>query len=151
MSLKKLSIIFSIALLVFVNSMNVSSAIQVSYSPKVDSALIKSIDYLNNNMYLLVKSISSDNFDSNQVKNEINFLNSLISELNKNSSELPKDLNGIIATIQAITSFYNLSLVKAEDYVDSKDANDLIETISAFSVGYNASLSLKEFILKAGK
>lgn len=151
MYVKKISIIISLAMIIFISSINISYAFEFSSSPKVDSDIIKSIDYLNNSMYLLVKSVSSDDFDSSQVKNEITFLNSLISELNKKSSELPKDLSDIVATIQAITSFYNLSVIKAGDYVNSKDANDLIESISAFSIGYNTSLSLKESILKAGK
>ena len=151
MYLKKLSIIFSLSVIIAIGSINVTYAFESVSSPKIDNDVIKSIDYLNNNMYILIKSILLDNFDSNQIKNEITFLSSLISDLNKKSNELPKDLNCIIATIKAITSFYNLSIIKAGDYIRSTDPNDLIESIHAFSIGYNTSLGFKEIYLKARK
>ncbi|UOW69087.1 hypothetical protein [Paraclostridium bifermentans] len=151
MYLKKLSIIFSIALLIFIGSINTTSAIEISVPNLNSNEIVKNLDFLDNSMYILIKSISTEGFNQNEVKKQINFLKSLISQLEIKSHQFLKEQRDIAATLQCILSFYNLSLIKCEDYVNSKNSSDLISSISSFSTGYRTSLSLKSQVFKAGK
>lgn len=151
MYLKKLSIIFSIALLIFIGSINTTSAIEISVPNLNSNEIVKNLDFLDNSMYILIKSISTEGFSQNEVKKQINFLKSLISQLEIKSHQFLKEQRDIAATLQCILSFYNLSLIKCEDYVNSKNSSDLISSISSFSTGYRTSLSLKSQVFKAGK
>ncbi|KGJ49343.1 hypothetical protein [Paraclostridium dentum] len=148
---KKLRIIIYIALLVFICSINTASAIEISSPTSNNNEITKNLDFLDNSMYILIKSISTEGFSQSEVKKQIDFLNSLIYQLNKKSHELPKEQRDVTATLQCILSFYNLSIIKADDYISSKNSNDLISSISAFSTGYRTSLNLKTQIFRAGK
>lgn len=151
MYLKKLSIILSIALLIFVGSVNTTSAIKASTPISNNNEIAKNLDHLDNHMYILIKSISAEEFNQGEVKKQIKFLSSLISELNKKASNLPKEQRDVTAALQCILSFYNLSVIKADDYVNSKNSNDLISSIDAFSTGYRTSLNLRNQVFKARK
>ena len=151
MSLKKLSIIFSIALLVFVSSINTASAIEVSAPSSNNNEFVKTLDFLDNNMYILIKYLSAENVNTDEANKQINFLNSLISELNKKSSQLPKEQRDVSAALRAISSFYELSIIKAENYLESKNSDDLISAISTFSIGYSSSVNLRSIVFGAGK
>lgn len=149
MSLKKLSILLSIVLLIFISSVNTTSAFEV---PNYNSSeFAKKLDYLDNNMYILIKSISADKFDTNDVNKQITFLNSLITDISNKSYDLPKEERDIAAALQAISSFYKLAVIKAEDYVNLKNSDDLISAISTFSIGYTSSLNLRNLVFGAGK
>ena len=151
MSLKKLSIIFSIALLVFVSSINTASAIEVSAPSSNNNEFVKTLDFLDNNMYILIKYLSAENVNTDEANKQINFLNSLISELNKKASQLPKEQRDVSAALRAISSFYELSIIKAENYLESKNSDDLISAISTFSIGYSSSVNLRSIVFGAGK
>ncbi|KGJ49714.1 hypothetical protein KD33_07110 [Clostridium sp. NCR] len=151
MYLKKLSIILSVAAFIFISSINTASAIEISAPTSNNNEIIKDLDFLDNSMYVLIKSISTEGFSPNEVKKQITFLNSLISQLDKKSQDLLKEQRDVAAALQSILSFYKLTIIKAEDYVNSKDPNDLIGSISAFSTGYRTSLSLKHQAFGAGK
>ncbi len=151
MYLKKLKIILSIALLIFISSANTTSAIKTLAPSSNNNEITKNLDYLDNHMYILIKSISAEEFNQGEVKKQIKFLRSLISELNKKSYNLPKQHRDVTATLQCILSFYNLSVIKADDYVNSKNSNDLISCIDAFSTGYKTSLNLRNHMFKARK
>lgn len=151
MFFRKLSIILSITLLIFIGSVNTSSAIKTSSQTSNSNEITKNLDHLDNNMYILIKSISAEEFNQGEVKKQIKFLGSLISELNKKASNLPKEQRDVTATLKCILSFYNLSVIKADDYVNSKNSNDLISSIDAFSTGYKTSLNLRNQMFKARK
>lgn len=150
MSLKKLSIIFSIALLVFVSSINTASAIEVSAPSSNNNEFVKTLDFLDNNMYILIKYLSAENVNTDEANKQINFLNSLISELNKKASQLTKEQRDVSAALRAISSFYELSIIKAENYLESKNSDDLISAISTFSIGYSSSVNLRSIVFGAG-
>lgn len=151
MSLKKLSIIFSVALLVFVSSVNITSAIEVSPPSSNNNEFIKTLDFLDNNMYVLIKSLSAENINTDEVNKQINFLNTLISESYKKSAQIPKEQRDIAAALNAVTSFYELAVIKAQSYLESKDSDDLISAISTFSIGYSSSINLRTIVFGAGK
>ncbi|EQK43062.1 hypothetical protein C672_2006 [[Clostridium] bifermentans ATCC 638] len=151
MSLRKLSIILSIVLLIFISSINTASAFEVPNSNSYSSEFSKKLDYLDNSMYILIKSISADKFDTNDVNKQISFLNSLITDITNKSYDLPKEQRDIAAALQAISSFYKLAVIKAENYVNSKNSDDLISAISTFSIGYTSSINLRNLVFGAGK
>ncbi|MDO7206196.1 hypothetical protein Q5M85_21000 [Paraclostridium bifermentans] len=73
MYLKKLSIIFSIALLIFIGSINTTSAIEISVPNLNSNEIVKNLDFLDNSMYILIKSISTEGFNQNEVKSKLIF------------------------------------------------------------------------------
>lgn len=151
MSLKKLSIIFSIALLVFVSSINISSAIEISAPPKsAGNEYLKDLNIIDNSMYIVIKIISSDNYNKDEALKQVAYANSLLDNLNSKISKLPTKDDDIILSIRAILNFYKLSLLKAHNYIKSNDTDDLIDSISAFTVGSNASTTLRKIINQAG-
>lgn len=151
MSLKKLSIIFSIALLVFVSSINVSSAFEIlAPSKSVGSEYVKDLNIIDNSMYITIKIISKDNYNKDDALKQVAYSNSLLDNLNSKISKLPSSEDDIILSIRAILSFYKLSLLKAHSYIKSNDTDDLIDAISAFTVGSNASSTLRKIITQGG-
>ncbi|QEZ67447.1 hypothetical protein D4A35_00315 [Paraclostridium bifermentans] len=151
MYLKKLSILLSISILIFWGSINTVSTLNTpQYDPYVKS-IAKDLDFLDSNMYVLIKSIYSENFDINQAKIQISFINSLIYDLSKKGSDLPQEQNDVAAALQAILGFYKLSIIEADRYLYSKNSDDLINAINAFSMGYTASINLRNIVFRAGK
>ncbi|MGG2467289.1 hypothetical protein ACOV1W_06095 [Paraclostridium bifermentans] len=152
MSLKKLSIIFSIALLVFVSSINITSAIE-SLAPGKSSGneYIKDLNIIDNSMYITIKLISTDSYNKEEALKQVAYSNSLLDNLNSKISKLPTKDDDIILSVRAILNFYKLSLLKAHSYIKNNDTNDLIDAISSFTVGSNASNTLSKIINEAGK
>ena len=151
MSLKKLSIILSIALLVFVSSINIASAFENSAPSKsAGNEYVKDLNIIDNSMYITIKLISKDNYNKDEALKQVAYSNSLLDNLNSKISKLPSKDDDVILSIRAILNFYKLSLLKAYNYIKSDDADDLIDAISAFTVGSNASTTLRKIINQAG-
>lgn len=148
MYLKKLSILTTIILFVFISNINASYSIEVYPSDSSLTSISKDLDFLDSNMYVLVKSISTENFDISGARNQISFINSLIYDLTEQSYNLSKDQADVVAALQAILGFYKLSIIEANKYIDSKDSDDSIGSINAFSMGYTSSINLRNIIFR---
>lgn len=148
MYLKKLSILTTIILFVFISNTNSSYSIKGYPSDSSLTSISKDLDFLDSNMYVLVKSISTENFDTSGARNQISFINSLIYDLTEQSYNLSKDQADVVAALQAILGFYKLSIIEANKYIDSKDSDDLISSINAFSMGYTSSINLRNIIFR---
>ncbi|MDO7205619.1 hypothetical protein Q5M85_17445 [Paraclostridium bifermentans] len=106
--------------LIFSSSINTASSLSSPpYDPYVKS-IAKDLDFLDSNMYVLIKSISSENFDINQAKIQISFINSLIYDLSKKVQIYQQEQNDVAAALQAILGFYKLSIIEADRYLYSK-------------------------------
>lgn len=151
MYLKKLSILTTIILFVFISNINASYSIEGYPSNSSLTSISKDLDFLDSNMYVLVKSISTENFDTNEAKIQIIFINSLIYDLTEKAYDLPKDQSDVFAALQAILVFYKLSVIEADRYLYSKNSDDLINAINAFSMGYTSSFNLRNIVFRAGK
>lgn len=157
MNLKKLSIIFSIILIVFSSTINISFAINdlnlISIntldSDPTANEYIKDLEVIDNYMYLLIKSIISEGFDKNQVNKDIKYIETLINDLTIKSSKLSEKDNNALLAMQSILNFYKMSLTDIKKYINSKNADDLIKAITSFSLGYNSSSSLRKIIGEA--
>lgn len=148
MYLKKLFILTTIILFVFISNINASYSIEVYPSDSSLTSISKDLDFLDSNMYVLVKSISTENFDISGARNQISFINSLIYDLTEQSYNLSKDQADVAAALQAILGFYKLSIIEANKYIDSKDSDDSIGSINAFSMGYTSSINLRNIIFR---
>ncbi|WGX75112.1 hypothetical protein QJS64_13645 [Paraclostridium bifermentans] len=150
MYLKKLSVITAIILFVFISNVNISYAIKVSPYDSSLNYISKDLDFLDSNMYVLIKSISAEDFDINGARRQISFINSLIYDLTEKAYTLSKEQADVAAALQAILGFYKLSIIEANKYIDSKDSDDLISSINAFSMGYTSSINLRNIIFRQG-
>lgn len=151
MNFKKLSIMFLVAILIFISSINISSAIEISSPTRQGNEYTNDLNMIDNNMYLVIKLISKDNFNKDDAIKQINYADSLIKGLHSKISKLSPKEDDVILSIRAVLSFYKLSLLKAEDYIQTRNTDDLIDSISSYSVGYNASTSLSKIINEARK
>lgn len=148
MYLKKLSILTTIILFVFIININASYSIERYPYDSSLTSISKDLDFLDSNMYVLVKSISTENFDKSGARNQISFINSLIYDLTEQSYNLSSEDADVAAALQAILGFYKLSIIEANKYIDSKDSDDLISSINAFSMGYTSSINLRNIIFR---
>ncbi|EQK42750.1 putative lipoprotein [[Clostridium] bifermentans ATCC 638] len=151
MYLKKLSVIFSISILILSSCINTIYALDVPPSDPFINSIDKDLDFLDSNMYVLIKSIASENLDVNAAKKQISFVRTLIYDLTEKASDLPKEQYDVASALQAILGFYKLSILEANKYIDSKNSDDLISSINAFSMGYTASINLRNIVFRAGK
>ncbi|MEX6586141.1 hypothetical protein [Paraclostridium bifermentans] len=148
MYLKKLYILTTIILFVFISNINASYSIERYPYDSSLTSISKDLDFLDSNMYVLVKSISTENFDTSGARNQISFINSLIYDLTEQSYNLSSEDADVAAALQAILGFYKLSIIEANKYIDSKDSDDLISSINAFSMGYTSSINLRNIIFR---
>ncbi|WP_394867561.1 hypothetical protein [Paraclostridium bifermentans] len=148
MYLKKLSILTIIILFVFISNINASYSIERYPYDSSLTSISKDLDFLDSNMYVLVKSISTENFDTSGARNQISFINSLIYDLTEQAYNLSSEDADVAAALQAILGFYKLSIIEANKYIDSKDSDDLISSINAFSMGYTSSINLRNIIFR---
>lgn len=149
MILKKLSIIFSIILIIFASSINVSSALSTVAPPPVSNEYIKNLEIIDNHMYLLIKSIVAGDFDKAQINKDIKFIETLINDLSLRTSKLPEKDNDVILAMQAILNYYKISILEIKNYISNKNPDALIDAITSFSISYNYSSSLREIIGEA--
>lgn len=148
MYLKKLYILTTIILFVFISNINASYSIERYPYDSSLTSISKDLDFLDSNMYVLVKSISTENFDTSGARNQISFINSLIYDLTEQAYNLSSEDADVAAALQAILGFYKLSIIEANKYIDSKDSDDLISSINAFSMGYTSSINLRNIIFR---
>jgi len=149
MNFKKLSIIFSIILIIFASSINVSSALSTVDPPPVSNEYIKKLEIIDNHMYLLVKSIVTGNFDKTQVNKEIKLIETLINSLSIQTSKLPEKDNDVILAMQVILNYYKISTLEIKNYISNKNPDTFIDAITSFSIGHNYSSNLRKFIGEA--
>lgn len=149
MILKKFSIILSIILIIFTSSRNVSFAATYVNNADIANEYIKSLEIIDNYMYVLMKSISTSNFNESQINKDIKFVETLINNLSLKTSKLSEDDNELILAMQVILNYYKLSIINTKKFVNNKDPNALINSISSFSLGYDSSSNLRTIIGKA--
>jgi hypothetical protein len=148
MIFKKISIIFSIILIIFANSSNVSFAANSVNIEDVTNEYIKSLEIIDNYMHVLMKSISTANFNESQINKDIKFVETLINDLNSKTSKLTESDNDVILAMQVILNYYKISIINTKNFLNTKDADSLITAISSFSLGYDSSSSLRTIIGK---
>ncbi|MDK2562001.1 hypothetical protein QOZ84_00455 [Romboutsia sedimentorum] len=148
MIFKKISIIFSIILIIFANSSNVSFAATSVNIADVTNEYIKSLEIIDNYMHVLMKSISTANFNEAQINKDIKFVETLINDLNSKTSKLTESDNDVILAMQVILNYYKISIINTKNFLNTKDADSLISAISSFSLGYDSSSSLRTIIGK---
>ena len=149
MNLKKLSVIFSIILIIFASSINNSYAIKTISQPPIDNEYIKSLEVIDNYMSILVKSVYIENLDKDQISKDIKFIETLINNLTIKTSKLVKKDNDVILSMQIILDYYKISIINVKKFINDKDTDALISATTSFSLGYNSSSILRTIIGKA--
>lgn len=149
MNLKKLSVIFSIILIIFASSINNSYAIKTISPPPIDNEYIKSLEVIDNYMSILVKSVYIENLDKDQISKDIKFIETLINNLTIKTSKLGEKDNDVILSMQIILDYYKISIINVKKFINDKDTDALISATTSFSLGYNSSSILRTIIGKA--
>ncbi|CEN74872.1 Uncharacterised protein [[Clostridium] sordellii] len=149
MFIKKLSIIFSIVLILFSININTAYAFSTVTPPQVHNKYIKELEVIDNYMYLLVKCVASKKIDSSEINKDIKFVETLIDSLNNKTSKLSKSDNDVVLAMQAILNYYKISIINIKYYLNNNDCDRLIDSITSFSVAYNSSSTLRVIIGKA--
>lgn len=152
MFFKRLSIIISITLLIFASGVITSSALYAKNPDVINKEIVEDLRVIDNEMSLLIKSISSININKNNLPNQIKYINTLINSLNKKASMLSKEEKDVSIAVGSVLSFYQLSLISAEDYLKDFNSEYLVDSISYFSISYYALDSIRDTIIyKAAK
>lgn len=149
MFLKKLSILFAVVLVLFSCSIHTTSALNSIAPTKQSSEIIDELDRVDNQMYLIIKTICRDTFKKEDVKKEVKFVDILIKDLNSKSSNFPNSHLDVSLSLRAMLNVYSLSLLEIDDYLESNNPDDLINAISTFSIVHNSSATFKKFINEA--
>ncbi|CEN93245.1 hypothetical protein [Paraclostridium sordellii] len=149
MFIKKLSIVFSILLIIFTINVNTTYAFNSMAPQPVHNEYIKELEIIDNYMYLLVQSVATKNINPTKVNKDIRFIETLINSLNNKTSKLSKEDDDVILAMQAILNYYKISIINVKFYIDENDADRLIDSITSFSVAYNSSSTLRVIIGKA--
>lgn len=151
MSWKKLNIVFAITLILFTSTISFSNAYNVSAPVPVSNRLIKDLELIDNNMYLLIKYVAAGNYKEDKVEKDIKFIEAAINTLTAETAKLPQRDNDVILSMQSILNYYKISLSRLKAYFETKDADNLIDAIVSFSSGYDSSNKLRQIIGGAGK
>jgi hypothetical protein len=151
MFFKKLSIILSITLLIFSNNINLVSALNAENPTSVYQEIVRDIGIIDNEMSLLIKSISNKNPNKDDLQNQIKHINTLIDDLNKKSSQLPKESKNVSVSVTTILGFYQLTIISSESYLRTSYSEELVDSISYFSTGYYSLTNLRNIIYQAAK
>lgn len=146
MNLKKTKIIILMTLTILTCNLNFVSAFEYFPPKSISQDLIKDLDLIDNNMYILINTILKDQINEDSAKQQIRILDSLIKNLNSKSSTISTKDDTTLLAIKAILSFYKVSLIKSEDFLKTENQDDLVNAVSAFSVGYNSSTTLRKII-----
>lgn len=149
MFIKKLSIVFSIILILFTININTIYAFNTVTQPPVSNEYIQELEIIDNYMYLLVKSIATKSINPTKANKDIIFIETLIDSLSNKTSKLSKEDNDVILSMQAILNYYKISIINIKFYLEKNDAYRLIDSITSFSLGYNYSSTLRAIIGKA--
>ncbi|CEQ08644.1 Uncharacterised protein [[Clostridium] sordellii] len=149
MFIKKLSIVFSILLIIFTINVNTTYAFNSIAPQPIHNEYIKELEIIDNYMYLLVQSVATKNINPTKVNKDIRFIETLINSLNNKTSKLSKEDDDVILAMQAILNYYKISIINVKFYIDENDADRLIDSITSFSIAYNSSSTLRVIIGKA--
>ncbi|CEQ11593.1 Uncharacterised protein [[Clostridium] sordellii] len=149
MFIKKLSIVFSILLIIFTINVNTTYAFNSMAPQPMHNEYIKELEIIDNYMYLLVQSVATKNIDPTKANKDIRFIETLIDSLTNKTSKLSKEDNDVILSMQVILNYYKISIINIKVYIDKNDADRLIDSITSFSLGYNSSSTLRGIIGKA--
>ncbi|WP_283592796.1 hypothetical protein [Paraclostridium bifermentans] len=149
MSLKKLSIVFAITLILFTSNMSFSHSL--SAPAPISNQSIKDLEFIDNNMYILIKYIVAGNYKVDKVDKDIKFIEVAINTLTAETAKLPQRDNDVILSMQSILNYYKISLSRLKSYFETKDPDNLIDAIVSFSSGYDSSNKLRQIIGGAGK
>ncbi|CEN87315.1 hypothetical protein [Paraclostridium sordellii] len=149
MFIKKLSIIFSIVLILFTININTTYAFNSLAPHPIQNEYIKELEIIDNYMYLLVQSVATKKIDPTKANKDITFIETLIDSLTNKTSMLSKKDNDVILSMQVILNYYKISIINIKVYIDKNDADRLIDSITSFSLGYNSSSTLRGIIGKA--
>ncbi|WP_338557839.1 hypothetical protein QJR60_09735 [Paraclostridium sordellii] len=149
MFVKKLSIVFSILLIIFTINVNTTYAFNSMAPQPIHNEYIKELEIIDNYMYLLVQSVATKNINPTKVNKDIRFIETLINSLNNKTSKLSKEDDDVILAMQAILNYYKISIINVKFYIDENDADRLIDSITSFSIAYNSSSTLRVIIGKA--
>ncbi|CEP86943.1 hypothetical protein [Paraclostridium sordellii] len=149
MFIKKLSIIFSILLILFAININTTYAFNSIAPQPTHNQYIKELEIVDNYMYLLIKCVATKNIDTTKVDKDIKFIETLIDSLTNKTSKLSKEDDDVILAMQAILNYYKISIINIKYYLNNNDCDRLIDSITSFSVAYNSSSTLRIIIGKA--
>ena len=149
MFIKKLSIVFSIILILFTININTTYAFNSVTQPPISNEYIQELEIIDNYMYLLVKSVATKSIDPTKANKDIIFIETLIDSLSNKTSKLSQEDNDVILAMQAILNYYKISIINIKFYLEKNDADRLIDSITSFSLGYNSSSTLRNIIGKA--
>lgn len=149
MNLKKLSVVFSIILIIFTSSINTSYAIKTTSSNPTNNEYIKSLEIVDNYMSMLIKSVYVSNFNKNEISKDIKFIETLINNLTIKTSKLGEKDNDVILSMQIILDYYKISIINIKKFINTKDTDALMNATTSFSFGYNYSSVLRSIIKKA--
>ncbi|WGX74655.1 hypothetical protein QJS64_10770 [Paraclostridium bifermentans] len=148
---KKFSIIIFITLIIFTSNMNFSHSLSIVAPDSVSNQYIQDLEIIDNDMYLLTKSVIMGNYKVDEITKNIKFIETLINDLNIKVSKLSQEDTDAILAMQSILNFYKISLMKIQSYLETKDPDNLIDAINSFSLASSASKELRKIITDAGK
>lgn len=151
MFIKKLSIIFSILLIIFTINVNTTYAFNSMAPQPIHNEYIKELEIIDNYMYLLVQSVATKNIDPAKADKDIKFIETLINDLTNRTSKLSKEDNDVILSMQVILNYYKISIINIKVYIEKNNADKLIDSITSFSLGYNSSSTLRKIIGQASQ
>ncbi|MEY8623056.1 hypothetical protein AALJ34_05615 [Paraclostridium bifermentans] len=151
MIFKKLSIILYIALLIFSININLVSALNTKNPTSVYKEIVRDLGIIDNEMSLLINTISNKNLNKNDLQNHIKHIDVLINDLNKKVSRLPKESKNVSVSISTILGFYQLTIISSESYLRTSYSEELVDSISYFSTGYYSLTNLRNIIYEAAK
>jgi hypothetical protein len=145
---KRLIIMLTIFLIVIANSSESFAISEVNPSPILNE-YIKSLEIIDNHMNVLMKSIATPNANTAEINKDIKFVESLINDLDLETSKLAEKNNDVILAMQIILNYYKISIINAKNYIASKDPSMLINSIMSFTLGYDSPSSLRAIISRA--
>lgn len=151
MIFKKLSIILSIALLIFSININLVSALNAENPTSVYKEIVRDLGIIDNEMSLLINAISNKKPNKNYLQNHIKHIDVLINDLNKKVSRLPKESRNVSVSVSTILGFYQLTIISSESYLRTSYSEELVDSISYFSTGYYSLTNLRNIIYEAAK
>lgn len=149
--LRKFTIIIFITLIIFTSNMNFSHALSIAAPDSFSNQYIQDLEIIDNNMYMLTKSVIMENYKVDEITKNIKFIETLINDLNIKVSKLSQEDTDAILAMQSILNFYKISLMKIQSYLETKDPDNLIDAINSFSLASSASKDLRKIITDAGK
>ncbi|UAG16931.1 hypothetical protein [Paraclostridium bifermentans] len=137
-------------LIIFTSTASFTHALSLVPPSTSDNQYIKDLEIIDNNMYLLIKTIIMGNYKDTEINKSIKFIETLIEDLNIKASKLPQKDNAAVLAVESILNFYKVSLIRLQSYLETKDPDNLMDAINIFSLASTSSNNLSEIIGEAG-